>query len=127
RVETDREADDPILRRLEELGRRLDAEDDREVRDLEAALREQGRERRLARAAHADEDEVRLLEVARLLAVVALDGELDRLDPAEVLVGEREHRARRVDRLPIEEDLELADERADQIERFDLELVARRV
>ena len=38
------------------------------------------------------EHEVGLLEVARLLAVVALHGELDRLDAAEVLLGEREHR-----------------------------------
>ena len=84
-------------------GGRLHAEDDREVRHLEPALREERRERRLRRAAHADEDEVGLLEVARLLAVVALDRELDRLDAAEVLVGEREHRARHVDRLPVEE------------------------
>ena len=104
--------------------RRRHAEHEREVRDLEPALREERRERRLRRARHADEDEVGLLEVARLLAVVALHGELDRLDAAEVLVGEREHAARHVDRLAIEEVPELADERADDVERLDLELGA---
>ena len=99
----------------------------REVGHLEPALREERGERRLRGAAHADEDEVGLLEVARLLAVVALHGELDRLDAAEVLVAEREHRARHVDRLPIEERGELADERADEVERLHLELVARDV
>jgi hypothetical protein len=110
-----------------ELGRRLHAEHDGEVRDLEASLREQGRERRLGGATHADQHEVRLLEVARLLAVVALDGELHRLDAPEVLLREGEHGARHVDGLPVEEGGELHDERADEIERLDLQLVARGV
>ena len=125
-IELDGEADDALVRRLVELGRERDAEDDGLVGDLEPALREQRRERRLAGAADAAKHEVRLLEVARLLAVVALHRELDGLDAPEVLVGEREHAARRVDRLAVEERRELADERTDEVERLDLQLVARR-
>ena len=91
--------------------RRRHAEHERQVGDLEPALREDRRERRLRGARHADEDEVGLLEVARLLAVVALHGELDRLDAAEVLVREREHalgmlmgsRSRKCPSLPMSE------------------------
>ena len=108
-------------------GGRRHAEHDRLVRDLQPALGEERRERRLAGAAHADEHDVGLLEVARLLAVVALHRELDRLDAPEVLVGEREHSARRVDGLRSRKVDELADERADEVERLDLQLVALRV
>ena len=121
-LETDGEPDDAILRRLLELVRRRHAEHERQVGDLEPALREDRRERRLRRARDADEHEIRLLEVARLLAVVALHRELDRLDAAEILLGEREHAARHVDRLAIEEVPQLADERADDVDRVDLEL-----
>ena len=116
--------DDAVLLRVLQLGRGRDAEDERQVRDLEPALREERGERRLGRAADADEDEIGLLEVARLLAVVALHRELDRLDAPEVLVGEREHPAGGVDGLPVEEGRQLADEGADQVERLDLQLVA---
>src|SRR5438105_3726229 len=84
---------------------------------MSAELRKDGRERRLRRARYADQHDVGLLEVARLFAVVALDGKLDRLDAAEVLLGKREHAARHVDRLSIEKVPELADERPDDVDR----------
>ncbi len=110
-----------------ELGRQGDAENDRLVGNLHPPLGEQRRERGLARAAHSAMHVVRLLEVPRLLAVVALVRELHGFDAAEVFVGQREHAARRVDGLPVQERRQLADERADEVERFDLQLVALRV
>src|SRR5260221_10449303 len=94
---------------------KIDAEHQRLVRNLEAALRDERGERRLARARDADEDDVRLLEVARLAPLVALPGELDRLDASEIFVGEREHRARQVDGRLLEQAPDLRDERADEV------------
>ena len=61
--------------------RRIDAEDEWHVRHLEAAAGKVRRERRLARAAHPAKNQIRLVEVPRLFPVVALNRELDRLDP----------------------------------------------
>src|SRR5688500_12487644 len=47
-------------------------------------------------------DEVGLAQVARLLAVVALHRELDRLDAAEVLLAQRHRRRRAVERRGLE-------------------------
>ena len=126
-LDADGEADDLVLRPLFELGRDGHAEHERQVGDLEAALREQGRERRLRGARDADEDEIGLLEVARLFAVVTLHGELDRLDAAVILLAEGQHAARRVDGLAVEERAQLADERADHVESIDFQLVRQRM
>src|SRR5919109_636131 len=84
----DCEADD--LRRLdvEEVLRGADALDDRHVRGLPAEVAEVHGERRLRRARHADENDVRVVEPAAH-AVVVLDRELDRLHALEVRLVER--------------------------------------
>src|SRR5688572_6190563 len=73
-VETDGEPDDAILRRLFELAGGRHAEHEGQVGDLEPALSENRGKGRLRRARNADQHEVGLFEIARLFAVVALDG-----------------------------------------------------
>src|SRR5262245_22219069 len=85
-VKTDRKADDALLRSFFGLARGGYAEHDRQVCDFQPALRQNRRERRLGRARDSDENDVGLLEIAWLLTVVALHGELDCLDAPEVLL-----------------------------------------
>ena len=59
-------------------------EDDGDVRDLEPALREIGRERSLRGPRETDEDDICEVETLGGLSVVMLDGELDGLDPLEI-------------------------------------------
>src|SRR5581483_6636414 len=87
----DREPDDLRPVDLEQLAGRLDALDDRHVGCLVAQVAEVDGERRLRRARHADEHDVRLVQAA-VDAVVVLDGELDRLDALEVRLVERRPR-----------------------------------
>jgi hypothetical protein len=102
-IDADGEAHDAVLRGLGELLRERDAEHQGHVGDLDPAVGEVGRERGLRGARDAHEHEVGLLEVARLLAVVALDGEFHGLDAAEVLLRERKRDARAPEGLRVEE------------------------
>ena len=87
-IELDREPDDAALVDARELLGQDDAAHDGLVRRFDPAHRERDRKWRFRRAAHADQNDVGLREVARLFSVVALDRELDGLDAPVVLVAE---------------------------------------
>ncbi len=81
--------------------------------------REVERGRRLAAAGNANQDHLRLREVARVRAVVMRLGEVDRLHPREIIlaVGDAVGAARRVRALGLELGLERRDEDLEEIER----------
>ena len=103
-----------------EFFRRVDAEHQGHVGDLEAAMRQIRRQRCLAGARDAHQDQIRLGQIARLGAVVVLDGEFDRFDAAEIIFGDRVQEARYPGRRSAEKASELADERAHQVDGFDV-------
>src|SRR5262249_34677655 len=120
------EAEDLLLIDLEELFRRREVEHERDVRDLETLLCQERRQRCFRRATHADEDEVGFGEVTWLLAVVVAYRELYGFDAPKVLVGDRVQQARNAARLLAEKASELGHERADEIDRVNVFLVAER-
>ena len=67
------------------LGRRLEAGHQRDVGGLVAAIGEIDAGRRLRRPADADEDDVGLVEILRMLAVIMHHGEVERVDSPEIV------------------------------------------
>ena len=99
----------------------------RKVRRADAELqREIERGRRLAAAGDADQDHLRLGEIARRRAVVVRLREVDRVHPREVLVavGDAVRASGRVRALGVELDLERRDEDLEEVERERLRLLA---
>ena len=87
-VDIDGQANDPIAGKVQELGQGLDTEHQWHVCHLEPTPCKICGKRRLARPTDSAQHEVRLVEIAGLFSVVALDGELDRLDATEILRGQ---------------------------------------
>ena len=80
-----------IQRRLgtQQRFRQRHVQDDGHVRGLDAAIGEIDARRRLRGSRNADQDDVRLLDVVRELAVIMLHGEIQGLDAPEILRVER--------------------------------------
>src|SRR6185312_15847585 len=125
RLGLDGEPEHPLLIDREQLRRRIDPQHQRHVRHLQPLLRQERRQRRLRRARDPDEHQVRLRQIARLAPVVVAHGELHRLDAPEVLVADGVQQARHALRLRPEIRRQLRHERADQIDRVDVLLVAQ--
>jgi len=78
------QADHQRLADLEQLRRQLDPGDDRDVDDLDPAIGQVDRGRRLRRARHPQQDQVGGVEIVGHLAVVMGQGVVHRIDALEI-------------------------------------------